>query len=104
MAYYLVRARPRAELLPTLEDGLRAGAYSDLQPFGRALTTKACAMLGLRPTEAFVGRRKTTVYCHWRKSAAPYSTGTSRISQSRRSSRGLAGGRSTLLRACFPPW
>ena len=38
MAHYLVRARPRAELLPTLEDGLRAGAYRDLEPFGRALT------------------------------------------------------------------
>ena len=38
MAYYLVRARLRAELLPTLEDGLRAGAYRDLEPFGRALT------------------------------------------------------------------
>ena len=38
MAYYLVRARPKAELLPALEDGLRAGAYRELEPFGRALS------------------------------------------------------------------
>ena len=38
MTYYLVRARPKAELLPTLEDGLRAGAYCELEPFGRALS------------------------------------------------------------------
>ena len=38
MAYYLVHARPRAELLPALEDGLRAGAYRELEPFGRALS------------------------------------------------------------------
>ena len=39
MAYYLVHARPRAELLPALEDGLRTGIYRELEPFGRALST-----------------------------------------------------------------
>ncbi len=38
MAYYLVHARPRAELLPALEDGLRAGTYRELEPFGRGLS------------------------------------------------------------------
>ena len=38
MAYYLVHARPRAELLPALEDGLRTGIYRELEPFGRALS------------------------------------------------------------------
>ena len=28
MAYYLVRARPKAELLPALEDGLRAALHA----------------------------------------------------------------------------
>ena len=38
MTYYLVRARPKAELLPALEEELRAGAYRELEPFGRALS------------------------------------------------------------------
>jgi hypothetical protein len=38
VAYYLVHARPRAELLPALEDGLRTGIYRKLEPFGRALS------------------------------------------------------------------
>jgi hypothetical protein len=38
MAHYLVRARPRAAKLPQLEERLRAQAFIDLQPFGRALT------------------------------------------------------------------
>jgi hypothetical protein len=38
MAYYLVRARPEGALLPALEAGLRAGAYRELEPFGRALS------------------------------------------------------------------
>ena len=38
MAYYLVRAWPRAELLLILERGLRAGAYRELRPLGRALS------------------------------------------------------------------
>ena len=38
MAFYLVRARPRAAKLEELEEQLRAGAFVDLEPFGRALT------------------------------------------------------------------
>jgi hypothetical protein len=38
MAYYLVRARARRELLPELERGLREGAFVGLRPFGRALS------------------------------------------------------------------
>jgi hypothetical protein len=38
MAFYLVRARPRAAKLEELEERLRAGAFVDLEPFGRALT------------------------------------------------------------------
>jgi hypothetical protein len=38
MAHYLVRARPRAARLKELEDRLRAQAFVDLEPFGRALT------------------------------------------------------------------
>ena len=38
MAYYLVRAWPRHELLPDFESGLRAGAFPAPQSFGRALS------------------------------------------------------------------
>jgi hypothetical protein len=38
MAFYLVRAQPRAAKLPELEERLRAQAFVDLEPFGRALT------------------------------------------------------------------
>lgn len=38
MAFYLVRARPRAAKLEELEERLRADAFVDLEPFGRALT------------------------------------------------------------------
>ena len=38
MAYYLVRARARRELLPELERRLREGAFLGLRPFGRALS------------------------------------------------------------------
>ena len=38
MAYSLVRAWPRHELLPDLESGLRAGAFLAPQSFGRALS------------------------------------------------------------------
>jgi hypothetical protein len=38
MAHYLVRARPKRGKLDDLEAQLRADAYVDLQPFGRALT------------------------------------------------------------------
>jgi hypothetical protein len=38
MAHYLVRAKPRAAKLPELEERLRAQAFVELQPFGRALT------------------------------------------------------------------
>ena len=38
MAFYLVRAQPRAAKLRELEDRLRARAFVDLEPFGRALT------------------------------------------------------------------
>jgi hypothetical protein len=38
MTYYLVHARPKVELLPALEAGLRTDAYRDLEPFGRALS------------------------------------------------------------------
>ena len=42
MAHYLVRARPRAAGLKELEDRLRAQAFVDLEPFGRALTKGLC--------------------------------------------------------------
>ena len=38
MAHYLVRGRPRTARLQELEDRLRAQAFVDLEPFGRALT------------------------------------------------------------------
>ena len=38
MAFYLVRAQPRAAKLQELEDQLRARAFVGLEPFGRALT------------------------------------------------------------------
>jgi hypothetical protein len=38
MAYYLVRARAKPELLPELERQLREGAFLDLRPFGWALS------------------------------------------------------------------
>jgi hypothetical protein len=38
MAYYLVRAWPRQELLPDLEGGLCAGAFLRLKPFGWVLS------------------------------------------------------------------
>jgi len=38
MAFYLVRARPRTDKLAELEERLRAEAFVDLEPFGRALT------------------------------------------------------------------
>jgi len=38
MAFYLVRAQPRAAKLSELEERLRARAFVDLEPFGRALT------------------------------------------------------------------
>jgi hypothetical protein len=38
MAFYLVRAQPRAAKLAELEERLRAQAFVDLEPFGRALT------------------------------------------------------------------
>ena len=38
MAYYLVRALPRAENLPQLERELARNAFVDMRPFGRALT------------------------------------------------------------------
>ena len=38
MAYYLVRATPRAERMDDLAAKLSAGAFVDMQPFGRALT------------------------------------------------------------------
>jgi hypothetical protein len=38
MAHYLVRAVPRSERLAELAGQLDAGAFLELQPFGRALT------------------------------------------------------------------
>jgi hypothetical protein len=38
MAYYLVSARPIAERMNDLEARLKQQAFTDLQPFGRALT------------------------------------------------------------------
>ena len=103
MAYYLVRAWPRHELLPDLESGLRAGAFRALsRSAGRS--RPACATPGWRRTGAPAGRRRTIAGRRWRKSAPPSWTVTSRISPSRRSSRVPAGGRSRRCRACFPPW
>jgi hypothetical protein len=38
MAYYLVRATPRAELMDELVDKLYEDAFIGMQPFGQALT------------------------------------------------------------------
>lgn len=38
MAHYLVRAKPKLELLDELRDRLRQHAFVDLRPFGLALT------------------------------------------------------------------
>lgn len=38
MAHYLVRARPKADRLPELEEELRRGAYVALRPFGREVS------------------------------------------------------------------
>ncbi|HXF63346.1 MAG TPA: hypothetical protein VNK95_17085 [Caldilineaceae bacterium] len=42
MAYYLVRATPRADRLDELSEKVKAGAFVGLRPFGEALS------LGLR--------------------------------------------------------
>jgi hypothetical protein len=39
MPYYLVKARPRAGCLQDLESELKQGAFVELRPFGRSLTT-----------------------------------------------------------------
>lgn len=39
MAYYLVRAKPKRNLLDELEESLKQNAFLDLRPFGRALTS-----------------------------------------------------------------
>jgi hypothetical protein len=38
MAFYLVHARPRPEILEELQEKLAADAFVDLKPFGRALS------------------------------------------------------------------
>jgi hypothetical protein len=38
MAYYLVRAKPRRELLSELEGRLQRGEFMTMQPFGAALS------------------------------------------------------------------
>jgi hypothetical protein len=38
MAYYLVRAKPKLELLRELQDRLEENSFIDLRPFGNALT------------------------------------------------------------------
>ena len=38
MAHYLVRAKPKPERLAELRQRLRADAFIDLRPFGKALT------------------------------------------------------------------
>ncbi len=38
MAYYLVTAKPKAELLEKLLADLRKGTYASMRPFGRTLT------------------------------------------------------------------
>jgi len=38
MAFYLVRARARPDLLSELRSRLEAGEFDDLRPFGRTLT------------------------------------------------------------------
>jgi hypothetical protein len=38
MAYYLVRAKPKAEHLAELAEKLRQNAFVDLRPFGQAVT------------------------------------------------------------------
>jgi hypothetical protein len=41
MAFYLVRAQPRAAKLPELEERLRAQAFVDLEPFARHIRRHA---------------------------------------------------------------
>jgi len=38
MAYYLVKAKPKKDLLEKLESSLRKKAFMELKPFGKALT------------------------------------------------------------------
>ncbi|MCB0182841.1 MAG: hypothetical protein KDE31_01170 [Caldilineaceae bacterium] len=38
MAYYLVRAQPKPEKLPELNDQLARNAFLDLRPFGQSIT------------------------------------------------------------------
>ena len=38
MAYYLVRAKPRADLLNELEERLQRGEFMPMRPFGSALS------------------------------------------------------------------
>ncbi len=42
MAFYLVRAYPRAHRLAELESLLRENAFADLRPFGKALSHSLC--------------------------------------------------------------
>lgn len=39
MAHYLVRAKPKQNLLNELEESLRQNAFLNIRPFGRALTS-----------------------------------------------------------------
>ena len=38
MAYYLVRAKPKAERLPELAEQLQQNAFVNLRPFGQAVS------------------------------------------------------------------
>ena len=42
MAFYLVRATPRADRLEELAEKLTSEAFVDMEPFGRALTKGLC--------------------------------------------------------------
>jgi hypothetical protein len=42
MAHYIVRAKPKPNLLGKLNQELRENAFADLRPFGKALTHSLC--------------------------------------------------------------
>ncbi len=44
MAYYLVRARPKTDLMAELAQQLQQRAFIDMRPFGRSLTHGLCGL------------------------------------------------------------
>lgn len=60
MAYYLVKARPRSELLPELWQRLESGEIGAMRPFGQALDH---SLRNARKAEAGVAVWEEEDYC-----------------------------------------